>query len=58
MSQIMVIFNFGPMGPNIGISSKAPQKGKISSLKAPKKGKISSLFLPKFNWQYGISKMV
>ena len=29
-----------------------------NQLQGPQKGKISSLFLPKFNWQYGISKMV
>ena len=41
------LFYFGPLSSNMQFSSKAPQKGKISSL-----------FLPKFNWQYGISKMV
>ena len=40
-------FYFWLLGPNLEISSKAPQKGKIPSL-----------FLPKFNWQYHISKMV
>ena len=29
-----------------------------SGPRAPQKGKIPGLFLPKFNWQYGISKMV
>ena len=43
----MAFFYFGPVGPNIKITSKAPQKGKISHL-----------FLPKFNRHYGISKMV
>ena len=40
-------FYFGPVGPNMEISSKAPQKGITSSL-----------FLPTFNWQHDISKMV
>ena len=29
-----------------------------NQLQGPQKGKISSLFLPKFNWQYGISRMI
>ena len=46
MSQFVTFFSFWASG-NMEISSKAPQKGKISSL-----------FLPKFNWEYDISKMV
>ena len=42
-----IIFYFGPVGPNMEISTKAPQKGITSSL-----------FLLKFNWRYGISKVV
>ena len=45
--SIYGLFYFGSVSSNMEISSKAPQKGKISSL-----------FLPKFNRQYGISKMV
>ena len=45
--SIYDLFYFGPVGPNMEISSKAPQKGKLSSL-----------FLPLFSLQYGISKMV
>ena len=37
--SIYVLFYFQPVGPNMEISSKAPQKGKTSSLS----------FLPKFN---------
>ena len=40
-------FLFWASGPRYG-----------NQLQGPQKGKISSLLLPRFNWQYGISKMV
>ena len=50
------LFYFGPVIPNMDISSKPPFPPPPPP--PPQKSKILGLFLPKFNWHYGISEMV
>ena len=52
VSNLCPVFYFGLVGLYMEIISKPP------SLPPPPKKKVSILFLPKFNWQYGISKIV